>query len=630
MYMKTPVEIIKRQLPKLVALLALPVVGVGGLLSTSCSDFFEQESDHIIMADDDHLNSPTDSIWSLAGILNKMQALTDRTVLLGEMRADLMDITDYTASDLRDVALFNVGDDNVYNQPRDYYAVINNCNYYIAKADTALKNNRNQYIFLREYAAIKAFRAWTYLQLALNYGQVPFVTEPILDKEGADNYEQAFLNGSAKKDIAGVCEYFINDLRGLEDVERPGLGTIRNTDSRLFYFPIYLLLGELNLWAGHYREAATCYYQYITHRNGMNSTYPVTTNSVFWDATSNWTSLYDSWSGNTFYSETFYSNGELITMLPMDSIPSEGNYSQLRNIFNSTFDNDFYVSAVPSQAMFALSSSQTYCAVNGRDTLIAPTSGLTNNRVGDLRLSRCYSSLSGTYSTSSSTRRVDNYQTIEKYSSRNVHLWRRTMVYAHMAEALNAAGFPRFAYALLSTGVNNKVLEEDIVPYYGADSTWLRQFSFPNTDYILATATGVSSENTMGLHGRGSGFTPANKSYWLDNPADSFPQRYSVLDVLGRHDHYIYPEETAERRAKQMERVDQLLLNELGLEFAFEGHRYYDLMRFALRKQQPSILADAVYGRRGEGEVEAMKAAIGKDLYNPRNWYLSWQGKIGY
>jgi hypothetical protein len=458
------------------------------------------------------------------------------------------------------------------------------------------------------------------------------VTEPILDKESADNYEDAYLknDASAKKDLTGICEFFINDLRGLESVERPGLGTIRNTDSRLFYFPIYLMLGELNLWAGHYREAAICYYKYITTRNGMNSTYPVTTNAVTWDATSNWTSDNDSWTGNTFGSESFYSNGELITMLPMDSIPSEGNYSQLRNIFNSTLDNDFYVSAIPSSALYTLSASQTYCTVNGRDTLYAPTSGLTNNRVGDLRLSRCYSSQSGTYTTSSSSRRIENYQTIAKYSSRNVHLWRRTMVYAHLAEALNAAGFPRFAFSLLTTGVNSTVMERDIVPYYPSDSTWLRQFDFPSSYYILATAAGQSNENTMGLHGRGSGYTPANKTYYLDNPADSLPERYAEYDALGRIDHYVYPVETAERRVNQMDRVDHLLLNELGLEFAFEGHRYYDLMRFALRKQQPAILADAIYGRRGAEEVDAMKAAIGKDLYNPRNWYLNWEGKIGY
>ncbi|MBO7539398.1 MAG: RagB/SusD family nutrient uptake outer membrane protein, partial [Prevotella sp.] len=74
------------------------------------------------------------------------------------MRGDLTSITSVASSDLRDVSLFQIGDDNQYNNPRDYYAVINNCNYFIAHADTALKNNRNEYIFMKEYAAVKAIR----------------------------------------------------------------------------------------------------------------------------------------------------------------------------------------------------------------------------------------------------------------------------------------------------------------------------------------------------------------------------------------------------------------------------------------------------------------------------------------
>lgn len=127
---------------------------VSSVSLTGCQDFFEQESDHIIFADGDHLNNPTDTVYSMMGILQKMQAIADRSVLLGEVRGDLVDVNEYTSADLRNIALFELDDSaNVYNQPRDYYAVINNCNYYIARADTALKNNRNEKVFMREYAA---------------------------------------------------------------------------------------------------------------------------------------------------------------------------------------------------------------------------------------------------------------------------------------------------------------------------------------------------------------------------------------------------------------------------------------------------------------------------------------------
>ena len=118
------------------------VLAIGGI--TSCADFFDQESEHVVFAENHSLDSATDSIYSVIGILNKLQAIGDRTILLGEVRGDLVDITSDANSDLRDMAFFNIGDDNRYNQPRDYYAIINNCNYFIAKTDTALKNNRNE------------------------------------------------------------------------------------------------------------------------------------------------------------------------------------------------------------------------------------------------------------------------------------------------------------------------------------------------------------------------------------------------------------------------------------------------------------------------------------------------------
>ena len=152
----------------------------------SCSDFFDQDSTYIIDAKKEHLNNATDTIYSLTGILNKVQAIADRTVLLGEARGDLVTVTDVTPADLRAVANFNIGDDNMYNNPLDYYAIINNCNYFIAKADIELKNSRNQFIFKKEYAEVKAIRAWTYLQLVTTYGRVPFVTEPIMTKEESE------------------------------------------------------------------------------------------------------------------------------------------------------------------------------------------------------------------------------------------------------------------------------------------------------------------------------------------------------------------------------------------------------------------------------------------------------------
>lgn len=601
-----------------------------GLLS--CSDFFDQDPDHIIFAEENHLSNATDTIYSVTGILNKLQAIGDRTVLLGEVRGDLVDITSYANKDIRELAEFNISDDNAYNVPRDYYAVINNCNYFIEKVDTGMKNNRNEYLFMREYAAVKAIRAWTYLQLVLNYKEVPFVTEPILSKQDAEK-------DYPKYNLQAICEYFINDLAPLTERwgnEYPRYGTIRGNDSRLFYFPLNIVLGDLNLWLASetgskdtYREAAYRYYKYINERNGDNSAYPTGVNYYAWESgTSSWNSIYGRSSG-TLSSEGYGTNSEMITMIAGDSIPAEGNYSELRNLFNSNVDNNYHVSIIPSQSMFNLSESQKFCCVetNGTTAYYAPDN-LTEHRTGDLRLYWYYS---WGWATNRSTGERMETSYISKYESQNIHIYRRYMLYLRLAEALNGAGYPRAAFQILSTGINNEIKDDYVYPYYSeSDSIWLSRLDFDNERYEVCTALEFASStavqrasNTIGIHTHGSGWTPLNEYYKLpeapmpdpvDEDGDGIPDEPVIIT-----------KDTPELIKTQQEFVDSLLLNECGLELAFEGTRFYDIMRFALRQNNPEeFLANKVAARRGD-----IDGTLKNRLLNRRNWYLKWKGQIG-
>ena len=580
----------------------------------SCSDFFDQDSTYIIDAKKDHLNNATDTIYSLTGILNKVQAIADRTILLGEARGDLVTVTDATPADLRAVANFSIDDDNKYNNPLDYYAIINNCNYFIAKADTALKNNRNQFIFKNEYAEVKAIRAWTYLQLVTTYGRVPFVTEPIMTKEESERSYPMY-------DIKQVCNYFLNEdnLKSLvnddlSDYDKlPDYGIIKSLPSRNFFFPIRLVIGDLNLWAENYKEAAKYYHDFIIYRNGRNGIYPTQVDVVEWMDTQ-WNGYRKTWPKIFTDTETSSArDNELITMIPMDSIPSEGNYSELRNVFNTNAQNNYQASLVPSVKIQKLSDDQKYCFNDLGNVTYAPSNIYGNKKMtGDLRLSQIWTSTENYHNPT--TGGTYTYQYIDKYSTKHVHIYRRTLVYLRLAEALNRAGYPRYAFQILSSGVNTEVLQDSVIPHYRADSLIImRDYNFPGTRQSDPANAYVANSspyrdfdvNTIGIHSRGCGFTPANEYYQM-------PYNSKITDPQ-------------QQLAWQQDQVEEMIMDEEALEFAFEGYRFYDLLRVALRRNDPTWLANKIQGRNGNAP-----SGITVNLTDQNNWFLHWKGRIGF
>mgnify|MGYP002620056627 CR=1 FL=1 len=548
----------------------------------ACSDMLDTDSEFVEFQEDNHLNSPTDSVYSVMGIIYKLQALADRTVLLGEMRADLVEPTEYANADIKALATFEDTDvKNRYNQISDYYAVVNNCNYYLTTVDTTLQK-RGQRVFEAEYAAVKAFRAWTYLQMAMVYGSVPLVTEPLLTEREA---EEAMM--LQPQSIVQICNYFIDDLCPYVETKLPQYGNINNQNSQKFFIPVRALLGDLCLWAGRYQEAATYYHDYLTLR-----TNPITTGTsrAQWSSqTNDFRTVYRSFSSTLSSS----SQSECLTYVPMESSDYEGIFSQLANTFNSTLSNNYFAQVSPSKALINLSASQNYCMLyrtsdSQIDTLYAPKTNLLEPyQEGDLRLYDYYrrSVVNQDQNSKYSAQR----QTISKLNADGVTLYRRNVVYLHFAEALNRAGYPQSAFAVLKYGLYDQVIKERI------DSVERAQAG----DLLTFDINVFTEQNMQGVHSRGCGDADADSLYVLPMPSQSLASRADTV-------------------AWQQPLVEDLIVNELALETAFEGQRYYDLMRVALRRNDATYLASPVARRNGETDV-----MLYSKLLDTTNWFLS-------
>ena len=547
------------------------------ILLPSCSDMLETESEYVEFEKDNTLNHPTDSVYSVLGIIGKMQIIADRTVLFGEVRGDLVTPTEAASADLKRLANFEFAEDNKYNAVSDYYAVINNCNYYLAHVDTALQR-RGRNLFRAEYAAVKSFRAWTYLQLAMAYGQVPLVTDPVMTEKEAR--EAMNLNRSG---ITEICQYFINDLTPYAEVELPRFGDINNFDSQQFFIPMKALLGDLCLWAGMYQEAAKWYHDYLTDkRNPIQINY---SNRIVWPSATEFVSPVNGYS-------TTSNTQEVLSFIPMEERVFDGVVSDLSNIYNSTQENNNYFQITPSQAMYDISAAQTYCLENKTatttDTIYVPKTGLYKEiMAGDLRFYSNYNIVSVSGQDKFSEYGPDN-QTFRKITARYIPTYRRTMVYLRYAEALNRAGYPQSAFTILKHGI----CQENIVNY--VDS-----LERTAADELIAFDANVfTKETSIGIHSFGSGDSQDNKYYTLPMPPTQLATRQDTINY-------------------QIPLVEDYIINEMALEGSFEGYRFNDLMRVALRRNDPAYLADPISLRRGT-KNEALRAL----LMETKNWYL--------
>lgn len=68
-----------------------------------------------------------------------------------------------------------------------------------------------------------------------------------------------------------------------------------------------------------------------------------------------------------------------------------------------------------------------------------------------------------------------------------------------------------------------------------------------------------------------------------------------------------------------LEPVEDLILEERAMELAYEGHRWFDLMRIARHRNDPAYLADRVAAQFSD---EEKKAEVHERLMDPQNWYL--------
>jgi len=620
------------------------LIGCGCAAATSCSDMLETESEQ--QAFNPSIDQKTDSLFYAFGIMQALQQAADQYVLQGELRGDLAATTEYTDTMLLQLAQHTATTANAFDSAYVYYRVINNCNYYLAHRDTTLKTGSTN-VVIREYVAVEAFRAWAYLQLARQWGRVPFFTEPLTT---ISQIEQNFPLYNIKEitdQLKGRLEAYLVAYPGISTPipsQSPYDISGRTINTARLYIPLDVILGDLYLESGDYQKAAEHYESYLTRNNlaqqslGLPFMLRRGLSRYSYGAGLN-TVVADYYTDNNYLNswKFIFSNGlEMVSFIPMASSSLRGTTSKLPRYFGYNFyrtssNESAYLDELqitPSQSYKDLSDATTYYYYAENGTMSSRLDSVKSTDTGDMRLNSIIRQTNG----------ADSLKMwVVKYNMATVFLYRLSGIYLHLAEAYNRMGYPDAAFAILKEGITDR-LRSDTSAYIKPETRALLQRpgsflcdefrarfdpSDPTTLFPSA-ASGIA----YGIHQHGAGVTH-------DKP-NKLGRCYRYDEEIGKKMKEIatkFGVTVGTTKQDTINAMEDILCDEYALELSFEGTRWPDLCRLARHKNQTTtgsvnmghsetMLYSADFGSQWLKTMMAPKKVTAVDFANESQWYL--------
>jgi len=592
----------------------------------------------------------TDVNSAILGVYGKLLGVAEQYIVLNELRGDLMDVTPNADKYLQEISQHHVTIGNPWGDPRPYFTIILNCNDILYHMNIMLAQNLISVAdYNYRYSDIGALRTWMYYQLAIHFGTVPYVTDPlsnINDLKDQSKFPRLDLQTMLSKLVP-----FMQSLPWLDPY--PNVITLINgstttttpTPATISGFPIthnfvdkHLVLGDLLLMQaayGHpenYTLAATQYrfvLEYVKDYQ-TNGTYRIEGTVDFtnyndfgvdyqrWREqdinqlkntnTQGWRSMfgravyptYDTkldavWVWQMFYPQAFQ---------PVD--PFVDLFSQ---------QGGRYL-VQPSQTMINYWNSQTQSLANSG---VGGNANFTTFDSFDARFRLSVFDPTGNYNSFNNQnvimKNLYTYQDNTVSQSNKYGRWflyRDATLNLRYAECANRDGYGILSYAVVNNGLitNFNPYNYSLTPTNTGNGPALPATTslgnVPNGDNTNIMQTFYPAPYDIDAR---SGTTPYFRSGWYQNAG-----------IRGRANVTSYNRTATIGNVVAQE--DEMLL-EGALEVAFEGHRWEDLLRFAIRRGDAHILADKVYdklSKDGYPGAATAQATLLTNYYLPFNW----------
>ncbi|HET9571554.1 MAG TPA: RagB/SusD family nutrient uptake outer membrane protein [Bacteroidales bacterium] len=542
-------------------------------LTLSCQDMLETSSSRIAFEEANQLKSSTDLFYSISGILSQVQKIGDKYVLFGELRGDLMTVSENSPLSLKEINQFQITSGNEFLDKHDYYSVINNCNFALQRMDTALVI-QNEKVMLPAYVEIKTIRAWTYFQLAQIFGNAVYFQDPMLDMN-ASGMQQEVLS------LDELVSRLINDLEPFANVPLPSSNVSPNN-----FVPVQILLGDLFLYQNNYEKAAEQYYNYIqTHAVVLTADYA-----------SRWTS--------TTFDDVFNNHRDSYLNEAISSIQYNTDPRGLHSSLVSLSYND-KASILPTKNFVDfMSLAPHFFADKLGNAITATTEG---DLRGNISFSKKKLQYGDAYSFESTTE-SNSLRLIYKYFYRanesnsgsdpsnqfipnklvyqtQLPVYRIPHLYLRYLEAVNRSGKPSLAFSGLKYGLTSSTI---------SNPAFVNPAEVGGGESYLNFQNAVFDQNVpIAARGRGYGIPKDTKVYVIPN----FTKYLDGVDTNGKPVKIPSVDVSDIQAAHQdsIEWVELRILDEMAAETSFEGNRFFDLLRISHhRNNHPTLMAEKV------------------------------------
>ncbi|AYD48287.1 RagB/SusD family nutrient uptake outer membrane protein [Arachidicoccus soli] len=537
-----------------------------------------------------------DADAAIIGIYGQVMGIADKYIILNELRGDLMDVTPNADKYLNEINTESVSQDNPYSDPRPFYTIIMNCNDALANFKLMVKDNRmTQADFDLRYSAVGGIRSWLYLQLGIQFGSIPYITsslDNVNDIKNQANYPRLSFD-----QLLDSLTQFTESLP-YQTPFPAGTSLLTTVDGYAtdkFFLPIKCLLGDLYLWKGDYVQAAANYHYMMNYADilypAMNSEQWYETYKIAYTGNingANWSNIFTQPYGER------YSNYEIMWDLPFDQSFSP------KNPFIKLFYN--------SAGGYLLKPSQL--AINN---WTAQTRN--DNTPGDFRGNGASYKIVGGQPIINKF--VSNYSPLLPFATNDKWiLYRAATLHFHFAEAAIRAGQTELAYGFLNWGLKYTLDPEHLgTAHDSRDVTNIEQSFGAPFDFDAR-----------------QGDFPSFRSPWYRN--NGINGRVSlpleIIDSSKYYDTTSLPRQflNASSQDSLELNMENYLVNSSALELAFEGDRWPDLLRIALRreKEQPgsgvAFLQAKISAKFIAAGEPGLAATVSAKLAEPKNWFL--------